>query len=53
MPYYVKGKGVEMNLEKQEIIKILGYVPETIDSWSFSDLKEYLAYLRFINRGMN
>ena len=37
----------------EKIIDLLGYRPEKIEEWSYSDLKEQLAYLHFIKRSIN
>ena len=39
--------------EIEQIIGLLGYRPDRIEEWSYSDLKEQLAYLHFIKRGIN
>ena len=51
--FQTKQEELKSITEKQEIISLLGYKPETLDEWSYSDLKEYLAYLHFIKRGTN
>ena len=39
--------------EIEQIIDLLGYRPENIEDWSYADIKEQLAYLQFIKRGVN